>query len=101
MSKPPTVTHLLTSCALYRILISQNLDVYIRAEARINTWIAATGSFFQSYLRRALSNLASDEAERRQAPTAVYDDPPTPLARVNSGTRVFCLSPRRPSKRAG
>lgn len=35
-----------------------------RAEARINTWITATGSFFQSYLKRALSNLAAEEAER-------------------------------------
>lgn len=35
-----------------------------RAEARINTWIQATGSFFQSYLKRALSNLAAEEAER-------------------------------------
>lgn len=32
-----------------------------RADARIQTWIAATGSFFQSYLRRALSNLAAED----------------------------------------
>lgn len=47
--------------------------VSARAEARINTWIAATGSFFQSYLRRALSNLAGEETERaglRSAPSS-------------------------------
>lgn len=42
----------------------------VRAEARINTWIAATGSFFQSYLRRALSNLAAEEAERAGTQTS-------------------------------
>lgn len=47
-----------------------------RAEVRINTWIAATGSFFQSYLKRALSNLASEEADRQ----AAHSRPSSPTA---------------------
>jgi cytoskeleton-associated protein 5 len=46
-----------------------------RADARINTWITATGSFFQSYLKRALSNLAAEEADRNAS--GVPGSPPS------------------------
>ncbi|GAA5971652.1 hypothetical protein JCM11641_000672 [Rhodosporidiobolus odoratus] len=40
------------------------------AAARIATWMAGTGSYFQTYLRRALANLESADRERNAEPPA-------------------------------
>ncbi|KAI5480254.1 microtubule associated protein [Pseudohyphozyma bogoriensis] len=57
------------------------------AEARIATWMAGTGNYFQTYLRRALDNLATADRERGSFP-------PTPS---ESRTRSTSSSISRPN----
>ncbi|GAA6011628.1 hypothetical protein JCM11491_004710 [Sporobolomyces phaffii] len=41
------------------------------ASARISTWMAGTGSYFQTYLKRALANLEANDSERKvETPTS-------------------------------
>ncbi|GAA5944540.1 Stu2p [Sporobolomyces koalae] len=63
------------------------------ASARIATWMAGTGSYFQTYLKRALANLEAADRERKtETPTSPTSEPmsgvPSRLSRPSSAASL-------------
>ncbi|GAA5933192.1 hypothetical protein JCM3775_002563 [Rhodotorula graminis] len=64
------------------------------ASARIATWMAGTGSYFQTYLKRALANLEAADRERTGEPPA---SPSPSLDAASTTARPVSHSSRPPS----
>jgi cytoskeleton-associated protein 5 len=52
---------------------------YPQTEARINNWLAGTGTYFQSYIRRAMENHRNEDYELEG--NTSKDASPTPTTR--------------------
>lgn len=61
---------------------------YPTAESKVNAYLSQTGTYFQSYIRRGLSNLAAEDNELRQnvqtTPPSVPSTPTTVTSHVLS-----------------
>ncbi|GAA5878237.1 hypothetical protein JCM16303_002695 [Sporobolomyces ruberrimus] len=71
------------------------------AAARIATWMAGTGSYFQTYLKRALANLEANDHERKvENPTSPSSDSmtgvPSRLSRPSSA--ASSIAPGTPTR---
>ncbi|GAA5893605.1 hypothetical protein JCM5296_002476 [Sporobolomyces johnsonii] len=70
------------------------------AAARISTWMAGTGSYFQTYLKRALSNLEAADRERNaEAPRSPTSEPVAGFPRPSSrSSRPSSTGPGTPTR---
>lgn len=63
---------------------------YPLAEAKVNAYLSQTGTYFQSYIRRGLSNLAAEDNDLRaaslQTPSSVPASPTTTYNSVGLST---------------
>ncbi|GAA6034227.1 hypothetical protein JCM8097_003793 [Rhodosporidiobolus ruineniae] len=69
------------------------------AQGRVATWMAGTGSYFQTYLRRALANLEAADRERSaEPPTSPSTDTfARPASRSSRPSSIAPGTPTRPS----
>ncbi|KAH9818609.1 armadillo-type protein [Melampsora americana] len=75
----------------------QLLKLHPEANAKVDKWIGATGTYFQAYLRRALQNLRADDPDVAEDGAAVDSEsvvpPLTPASRPNSNLISITPSP--------